>query len=182
MNFVNLEENIIDIIQEQQLKLGYRKEIIRLYYPLLSLNRLLCTNCDISQMQAALKSFCSFTQERLGQIEITHQKDRFCLIIPARGSEYVHENTENDSFLRDFIDTISRHNVTMEEVLQQFHKHSEHVHVKQPENAEFDYLVYFEDGIPDSYRYCITHEGCHIVYHRFTIEDYNDLQSETKLP
>lgn len=178
MNFINLEKNIIDIIQEQQLKLGYRKEIIRLYYPLLSLNRLLGTDCDINQMQAALESFCSFTQVRLGQIEITHQKDRFCLIIPAQGSEYVHENTKEDFFLRDFIDTISQHNISMEQVLQQFYKHSEHVHVEQPKSAEFDYLVYFEDGIPDNYRYCITDEGCHISYHRFTVEDYNDLLFE----
>ena len=178
MNFINLEKNIIDIIQEQQLKLGYRKEIIRLYYPLLSLNRLLGTNCDANRMQATLESFCHFTQERLGQIEVTHQKERFCLVIPAQGSEYVHENTEDNSFLRDFINTISQHNVSMEAVLQQFHKHSENVHVEQLENTEFDYLVYFEDGVPDNYKYCITDEGCHISYHRFTVDDYNDLQLE----
>lgn len=174
MNFINLEKNIIDIIQEQQLKLGYRKEIIRLYYPLLSLNRLLGTNYNADQMLAALESFRSFVQERLGQIKVIHQKDRFCLLIPAQGSEYVHEHTEDDSFLRDFIGTISQHNVSMEEALQQFHKHSNHVHVEQPHNAEFDYLVYFEDGIPDNYRYCITDEGHHISYHRFTVDDYND--------
>lgn len=178
MNFLNLEKNIIDIVQEQQLKLGYRKEIIRLYYPLLSLNRLLDTNCDTNQMQAAMESFCFFVQERLGQMEVTHQKDRFCLIIPAQGSEYVHKHMEEDSFLRDFIDAISRHNASMEEILQQFHKHSNRVHVEQPQNAEFNYLVYFEDGIPDNYRYCITDEGCHISYHRFTEDDYNDLQFE----
>lgn len=181
MNFLNLEKNIIDIIQEQQLKLGYRKEIIRLYYPLLSLNKLLGTNWDTNQMQTTLASFCSFAQERLGQIEVTHQKDRFCLVIPAQGSEYVHENTKDNSFLRDFINTISQHNVSIEQVLRQFYKQSDYVHVEQLENAEFDYLVYFENGIPDNYRYCITDEGCHISYHRFTVEDYNDLQSEAQL-
>lgn len=174
MDFLNLERNIIDMIQEQQLKLGYRKEIIRLYYPLLSLNRLLGINCDINQMQSALESFCYFAQERLGRIEVTHQKERFCLVIPAQGSEYVHDHTEGDSFLRDFIDTISQHNISMEQVLQQFLKHSNHVHIEQPQNAEFDYLVYFENGVPDNYRYCITDEGHHISYHRFTVDDYND--------
>ena len=37
----------------------------------------------------------------------------------------------------------------------------------------FDYLVYFEDGTPDSYRYCIKlDDDGDAVYHRFTPEDY----------
>jgi hypothetical protein len=39
---------------------------------------------------------------------------------------------------------------------------------------DFDYLVYFEDGRPDAFRYCLTQEGHHIIYHRFTADDYND--------
>ena len=38
MDFARLEKNIIDVIKEEQAKLGYRKEKIRLYYPLSSLN------------------------------------------------------------------------------------------------------------------------------------------------
>ena len=33
MRFEKLEQNIIDMIKEEQAKLGYRKESIRLYYP-----------------------------------------------------------------------------------------------------------------------------------------------------
>ena len=33
-----LENSIIDVIKEEQAKLGYRKEEIRLYYPLSSLD------------------------------------------------------------------------------------------------------------------------------------------------
>ena len=36
MDFARLEKNIIDVIKEEQAKLGYRKEKIRLYYPLSS--------------------------------------------------------------------------------------------------------------------------------------------------
>lgn len=36
-----LAQSLIDIIKEQQAKLGYRKEIVRLYYPLSSLNHFL---------------------------------------------------------------------------------------------------------------------------------------------
>ncbi len=40
-NYGNLEQNIIDVIAEQQAKLGYLKETVRLYYPADSLKHLL---------------------------------------------------------------------------------------------------------------------------------------------
>ena len=36
MTYHRLENSIIDVIKEEQAKLGYRKEEIRLYYPLSS--------------------------------------------------------------------------------------------------------------------------------------------------
>ena len=38
MGYAKLERNLIDIIKEEQAKLGFFKEDIRLYYPLSSLN------------------------------------------------------------------------------------------------------------------------------------------------
>ena len=38
MNYNKLETSLIDVIKEEQAKLGYRKEKISLYYPLSSLN------------------------------------------------------------------------------------------------------------------------------------------------
>ena len=38
MGYDKLEKNLIDIIKEEQAKLGFFKEDIRLYYPLSSLN------------------------------------------------------------------------------------------------------------------------------------------------
>ena len=38
MDYQKLENSLIDVIKEEQAKLGYRKEEIRLYYPLGSLN------------------------------------------------------------------------------------------------------------------------------------------------
>lgn len=174
MNFQKLEKNIIDIIQEEQIKLGYRRESIRLYYPLLSLNRLLETDCGPDQMCEVLGAFSRHTEMRLGRIEFSHQKDRFCLTIPPQGSEYVHQNAGDNDFIRDFITTISQHGVTIDQMLQLFYKYSDNVHVEKLENEDFDYLVYFEDGIPDDFKYCLTDEGCHIIYHRFTVDDYND--------
>lgn len=54
MLFSKLEKNMIDVIKEEQVKLGYRSETIRLYYPILSLNRLLDTDYEIRQMKEVL--------------------------------------------------------------------------------------------------------------------------------
>lgn len=174
MDFSKLEKNVIDVMKEEQVKLGYRSETIRLYYPLLSLNRLLDTDYEIEQMSMVLDSFCDYIEAKLGKVEISNKGDRFCFAIPAQGSEYVHENMSDTEFICDFVNTISKRGVTMDDVLQQFYKYSDNVHVEKVSHGEFDYLVYFEDGKPDDFRYCITDEGCHIIYHRFTVDDYHD--------
>lgn len=174
MNYAKLENNIIDVIKEEQVKLGYRSEVVRLYYPISSLNRFLGTDCDIEQMKQELSGFCALVEERLGKIEVSNQGERFCLAIPPQGVDYIHEHMKDTEFIHDFIKTIEKHGCTIEDLLQQFHKYSEHVHVEKVNHGEFDYLVYFEDGQPDSFRYCITDEGCHMIYHRFTPEDYED--------
>lgn len=174
MDFSRLENNIIDVIKEEQIKLGYRSELIHLYYPIQSLNRFLSQNYNIEMMHEALKDFCEYSKSRLGEIQISNKGERFCFAIPPAGVDYVHEHMDSTEFIYDFIKTIEKHGCTIDDVLQQFYKHSDHVHVEKVNHGEFDYLVYFEDGIPDNFRYCITDEGCHIIYHRFTIEDYND--------
>ena len=175
MDFSRLEHNITDMMKEQQLKLGYRRETIRLYYPLSSLNRFLHTEYDKVQMHQALEDFSRETEPRLGKLTVSSQKDRFCILIPPEGAAYVHPHMEQDGFLSDLIQTVSRHGVTIEEVLSVFTSYSDHVQMEQLEDAEFDYLVYFTDGIPDAYRYCLTNEGCHVTYHRFTKEDYEEM-------
>lgn len=180
MLFSKLEKNIIDIIKEEQVKLGYRSETIRLYYPLLSLNRLLGTDCETRQMKEKLAGFCDSVENKLGKIEIFNQGERFCIAIPPKGSEYVHEHIKDNEFICDFINTISKHGVTMDEILQQFYKYSDEVHVEKISHGEFDYLVYFKNGKPDDFKYCITDEGCHFIYHRFTAADYEDLKGESK--
>ena len=46
MDFSRLEKNISDVIKEQQAKLGYMREKVRLYYPLNSLNHFFGTEAD----------------------------------------------------------------------------------------------------------------------------------------
>ncbi len=176
MDFSRLEKNLIDVIKEDQVKLGYRSETMRLYYPLKSVNHLTGTELEAEKMREVLASFCRQTQDKFGEMRAENQGERFCFVIPPQGVDYVHEHMEDAEFIRDFVRTIERHGCTFEDILGQFRKYSNRVHAEKMDHGEFDYLVYFEDGEPDNFRYCITDEGCHFIYHRFTPEDYEDLE------
>jgi len=177
MDFSKLKKNIFDVIKEQQVKLGYRKEAIRLYYPLQSLNRLLSTDLNESEMKSVLNSFAESVKKELGNISISGDNKRFCFFLPEEASEYIYTHTEQKGFLYDFIAAVSKHNASVDEVIEVFRKYSECVHIEKINNGEFDYLIYFENGEPDDYRYCLTVEGEHIIYHRFTLDDYKDFYS-----
>jgi len=170
-----LASNIFDVIKEEQIKLGYRKERISLYYPLSSLNALLRTQLDSAQMVVKLKDYFSGLKEEFGGVEVEYKKDRFCITLSEHASEYVHTHSEKEGFLYDFISVIAKHGVTIDDVLQMFKKYSDDVHYEKVEDEDFDYLVYFVDGQPDSYRYCLTEEGHHLIYHRYTKADYEEL-------
>jgi hypothetical protein len=180
VDFSRLEENICDVIKEQQIKLGYRREVVRLYYPLLTLNRFLKTDLETADMNKILQEFCGEVEERLGKIEVSNKGERFCLCLPEEASEYVHNNTPHDGFIYDFIGAVSAHGATMDEVIGVFWKYSDRVHVEARVDDEFDYLVYFEDGSPDDFRYCLTKEGEHIIYHRYTREDFKDFAKSSQ--
>ena len=53
-NYDNLQRSLIDVIKEEQAKLGYYREDIRLYYPLSSLNHFFGTNVGADEMQCIL--------------------------------------------------------------------------------------------------------------------------------
>lgn len=175
MNHQILEENIRGLIEEQQLKLGYERETVRLYYPLESLNHLTESACTADEMQAALEIFAMTVRDRFGVLEISHnEKGRFCIAVPEEGNEYVHQHLHENPFLAELIETVRQHGATMEQVLSVFQKYSTQVHVQELDNGEFQYLVYFEDGKPDDYRYCLAQEGHHVIYHRYAPSDYVD--------
>ena len=175
MNCRKLTDNITELLKEEQVKLGYRPETVRLYYPLTSLNRLLDCELDAEKMLSELRQFVSCPENPFGPIEISRRGKRFSLAVPPEGAAYVHSLLRPGEFIWDLVRAVERHGCTLDEVLAQFHKHSEHVHIERMKDAEFDYLVYFEDGRPDNFRYCITDEGHHVTYHRFSLQDYEDL-------
>ncbi len=171
-DYIGLENNIMDVIKEEQIKLGYRDEKIRLYYPRESLKNYLGKELTQEELDKSLAAFRVHAAERLGNLEISNAGDRYCILIPASGVTYVHQNIKRE-FLEEFIKTIGNHNLTIENILKVFYSHSNKVVCQKENHGEFEYLIYFEDGIPDSYRYCITFEEHHAIYHRFTIADYN---------
>lgn len=174
MQVSRLEKHLTELIKEEQCKLGYQRETIRLYYPLASLNHFLHTAYDAGKMLQVLQEFGESGQCILGQLQISHKGERFCIVIPPEGVEYVHLHMKEQDFLCDFIATIRKHFCTIEDIREVFDKYSDHVHFERVTHGEFDYLLYFENGTPDEFRYCITDEGPHMIYHRFMPEDYRE--------
>lgn len=187
-DYSNLERSLIDVIKEEQAKLGYYREDIRLYYPLSSLNHFFGTNAGEDEMQRILDGkgkgetdrtpivagMNETLSDKLGMVEVSHRGDRFCFHIPPEGVEYVHENTLENEFIQELVKLVAKHGCTIEDVYQLFTKHSGHVRRESMDNGEFDERIWFEDGTEDPYYYCFKQEGEHMIYHRFLPADYED--------
>ena len=173
MGYERLEKSLIDLVKEEQAKLGYRKEMIRLYYPLSSLNHFMETNADSEEMQELLADFPKAAEDIFGVVGITHAKDRFCFALSEKASEYVHENMKPNEFIKELVELVAKHGCTMEDIEVLFRSHSDKIVAEPMDNGEFDRMIRFEEG-EDKYYYCFKDEGCHIIYHRFLPEDYAD--------
>ena len=202
--FVRLEKMIVDLIQEEQIKLGYAEETIHLYFPADSLSRILACppaacvpaaeggdgiilpagpvrepdrlSGDLSDLQAVLDAFADFAAPSLGQISVTHSRGgRFHFMLPAEAARYVHTHHGSNSFLQELVAVVRCHDSSLEDLFSVFRKYGNDVRIERQSGPDFDYLVWFGDGIPDDYRYCITDEGHHLIYHRYTAADYRDL-------
>lgn len=174
MDFTKLEKSLIDLLKEEQAKLGFMKEEVRLYYPLSSLNHFFDATDDEEKMAERLSYLPESLTEKLGEIHVTHKNDRFCFHIPEQGSVYVHENMEENEFIKELVNMLAEHGTTMEQVFALFDGRSDRVIKGKMNSDEFDWLVRFEDKADDSYYYCFKDEGCHIIYHRFLPQDYED--------
>lgn len=152
MNYEKLEKNIVDVIKEQQAKLGYMREKVRLYYPLSSLNHFFGTEEDAAGMMGILENFRVVVKDRLGDVKISGKDRRFCILIPL----------------------VREHGCTIGQIRELFEAYSDKVHFEKIDNAEFDYMLRFEDDPQDKYVYCFKNEGCHMTYHRFLPEDYEE--------
>ena len=174
MEYKRLEQSLIDIVKEEQAKLGYRKEDVRLYYPLSTLNHFFDTEDTVEEMAERLTHLPEDMKARLGEIAVTHKKDRFCFHIPEQGSVYVRENTAENEFIKKLVELLMNHGIKKEDIIKMFQKESDGIRVGDMDNGEFDFWVRFPEGSEDEYYYCFKDEGCHMIYHRFLPADYAD--------
>lgn len=167
-----LEQNLSGVIAEMALKLGLTGVPLSLNYPCASLGRMLGVADDPQALQPALDAFFAARKDLFGAAEAVPHEDGFCLAIPAEGVARVVAQAPAAAFLRDLIHTAQTPGATADDLLAAFRRHSDRVHVEPVDNDEFDLLVYFEDGVPDDFRYCIDRHDGFVSYHRFSKEDY----------
>ena len=127
-------------------------------------------------MAEALSGFADLVKDKLGRLQISHTEDRYCILIPPEGTEYVHQNFEDNPFLVALIDLVRGHNCTLEDILSLFRTYSDQVVCEESRSEEFDYVIYFGDSKIDDYRYCIKFDQGHTVYHRFSRKDFEQLE------
>ena len=172
--FEKLENSLIDVIKEEQAKLGFKEEKIHLYYPLSSLNHFFSAQDSAEEMAARLAHMPEELVQKLGEVSATHKGDRFCLYIPEPGSVYVHENMKENELIKVLIELVQQHDCTKEKLLNLFASYGEKTEYQDMNNGEFDFYIRFVDKEDDIYYYCFKDEGFHFIYHRFLPEDYEE--------
>ena len=176
VNYTALKNNMIYVIKENEIKVGYTHNSVGLNYPLDSLNRLLGTNCNIEEMRNVLCKFSDIVKDELGSIKTEQVGDKFYITVSADGVKYIHENAEDSEFLKEFIDLFrGLEPPDIVEIFSVFKKYGERAKCIEVSGDEFNYIVYFEDGKPDEFIYCIDADDDHTTYHRFTHNDFSAL-------
>lgn len=172
-DYKELEKNLTDVVKEFQIKIGYSKHSMSLYYMKDSLERLLGITADEKNMEKVLEDFSKYSENIFKGIKTSYKDNRFCITIPAEGVEYIHKTVPDSQFLKLFLSTVTKHDISINDIANVFKKFSENVCCKEIRNDDFDYVIYFTDGIPDEYIYCVKFENCHATYHRFTKKEFD---------
>lgn len=170
-----LIKNISDQIIEAQIKLGFASETMRFYYPLDSINYIL--NTDYSngdELVKYLNNKIEIYNSYLGNLGISNINNRIEISVGSNGVEYVYKNLKPSQFLVDIINLfMNNHHCEIKDIKSIFEKYSKnYVCERMKEDADFDYVFYFENPDIDEYYYCVKMEMGHSIYHRFTKEDY----------
>ena len=110
MNEQKLIQNVIEQIKEAQLKLGAEKEVIRLYFPMASMNAILGTHyTDEQEMLVALRTNTVFDTTVLGRLKFFIHEGRFEVRVPAEGAEYVAGEIPDPPFLKAIVELFAQH-------------------------------------------------------------------------
>jgi hypothetical protein len=169
----------MDQIKEAQLKLGYAKETVRLYYPAPSLMRLLGMEEEMSPdaLVEFLQKEPALSSSPLGGLQFSNRGNRIEVQVPPEGAEYVHLEIQKPEFLATLIELFAANpHSTLEEIRSVFASFDVNYICRQmPKGSDFDCVLYFPDGRVDAYYYCVKEEMGHTIYHRFTRDDYEEL-------
>lgn len=174
MNFDKFEKNLINVIKESQIKLGYESIDFGVNYVTSSLLHML-DGVTEDNLENALNDFAKAKKDIFGEITVSKIDVGYRLTVSSKGVDYVHSLVGENDFLVEFINQVRNPLGTIDDIVNVFKKHSDNVHIEETKNnPEFDYLIYFEDGTPDDFWYCIDTEDLGMTYHRFMKEDYLD--------
>lgn len=171
---MDLWKNILDSVKECEIKLGYRKEAVTLYYPESVLKELLSATDD--SLREKVAQFCQSVVEKLGKVCImeTQEAGRYQVVIPEKGVAYIHENVEAGAFLKVFVENIYRPGMRKDDIVALFQQFSDKVVVEQA--GEKEWAVYFETPEIDAYVYYLEEDEFGLQYHRFTRKSYKELR------
>ncbi len=174
-----LRKNIINNLAESQLKIGYSENAVTLNYTGDSLRKFLLPD-EGESIEEAFAQFARHVSSELGKLTLSPFEDRYALTVPVQGVRFVHENIKPEPFLEEFITAVKTPSrlKDIEDVIQIFKKYSDRVVCRKAEHNEFEYILYFSDGIPDDFVYCIDTDFGTVSYHRFTKEDYLSMEYE----
>lgn len=169
-----LEKNICDVINEWQIKIGFREENMKLYYPDTTLIELLeiAKNASMEELYKAITQFKALVESRLGEIQVTNVKNRFCIDIPWEGCQYIAKHMPASQFLKDFLAVITDKNCSIEKIRRCFASFSEEFVQLDKSQIGLGHVFYFEKDDIDNYVYCIESDVFGFTYHRFTKADY----------
>lgn len=181
MRIDTLEKHIFDTIKEWQMKIGYREESMKLYYPKVSLMELLGLGKDISepQLEEALSEFTSAEKNRLGEIKISHDRERYCITVPEKGCAYIAENVPDFVFLKRFLEVITKQGNTLEQVRNCFAVYAKECNAQYTEldrrKEGLGHVFFFDKEELDGCIYCVEEDEFGLTYHRFTKSDYEKI-------
>lgn len=178
-----LKKHIFDTVKEWQMKIGYQKGNMCLYYPSASLITLLGLNGNTTETELtdALNAFGKAVRDQLGPISVTHEGDRYCVSIPEEGCDYIAKNIPDPEFLKSFLRVITTKGCSMDMVRGCFSNYAgQHGvgYVEADHSMEgLGHDFYFDKEGIDDYIYCVEADDFGLTYHRFTREDYEMLQA-----
>ena len=162
--------SLTDMIRETHIKVGYTASACGINYLRSSLCAMLRLTDDA--LEPALAEFFAAYSDRLGTPEITHHGDILHIRIPKEGAAYVHDNLPENDFLKALVGLLKAQDgaLTEEAILALFRTYAPDVRTVHPANAEelgADLVIWFADGKPDPYCYCMENEMGFWSYHRF---------------